>query len=117
MIEVKNINKQFGEKQVLKDISATFEKGKTNLIIGKSGSGKTVLVKIMVGLIKMNQGTVSFDGRTCNDLSKIERRSLRREIGMLFQGTALFDSLTIEDNVCFPLNMFSKNSTAISSHT
>ena len=108
MIEVKNVSKIFGNHKVLDNISTTFETGKTNLVIGKSGSGKTVLVKSMVGLLGIDSGTVTFDGRVFSELSTQDRKLLRREIGMVFQGTALFDSLNIEDNVCFPLNMFSK---------
>lgn len=108
MIELKNVNKSFDDKQVLFDINATFLSGSNNLIIGASGGGKSVLMKCMVGLEKTNTGTISFDGRDINQLDNQELRDVRREIGMLFQGTALFDSLTVEQNIAFPLEMFSK---------
>jgi phospholipid/cholesterol/gamma-HCH transport system ATP-binding protein len=108
MIELKNVNKSFADKQVLYDIDATFLSGSNNLIIGASGGGKSVLMKCMVGLEKTNTGTISFDGRDINQLDRQELRDVRREIGMLFQGTALFDSLTVEQNIAFPLEMFSK---------
>lgn len=110
MIELKNVNKSFEDKQVLFDINATFLSGSNNLIIGASGGGKSVLMKCMVGLEKINTGTISFDGRDINHLEVNELREVRREIGMLFQGTALFDSLTVEQNVAFPLEMFSNMS-------
>ena len=106
MIEVKNISKHFNNKKVLEDISCKFEKGKINLIIGQSGSGKTVLMKCAVGLFEVDNGSVFFDGRNFSELSFIERKPIRQEIGMVFQGGALFDSLTVEQNVMFPLNMF-----------
>lgn len=106
MIEIRNINKSFGDRHVLKDISITFEKGKTNLIIGESGSGKTVLIKTMVGLITPESGEVIYDGRNFLLMSDKEKKELRKEIGMLFQGGALFDSQTVEENVMFPLMMF-----------
>ena len=106
MIEVKNISKHFDKKQVLENISCTFEKGKINLIIGQSGSGKTVLMKCAIGLFEVDKGAVFFDGRNFSELSFIERKPIRQEIGMVFQGGALFDSLTVEQNVMFPLNMF-----------
>jgi phospholipid/cholesterol/gamma-HCH transport system ATP-binding protein len=108
MIELKNVNKSFEDKQVLFDIDATFLSGSNNLIIGASGGGKSVLMKCMVGLEKTNTGTIAFDGRDINQLDRQELREVRREIGMLFQGTALFDSLTVEQNIAFPLEMFSK---------
>ena len=108
MIEVKNIFKSFGETPVLKDVSLNFEKGKTNLIIGQSGSGKTVLVKCLVGLLEPDSGDIVYDGRNFTGLKEKERREIRQEIGMLFQGGALFDSLTVEQNVMFPLNMFTE---------
>jgi phospholipid/cholesterol/gamma-HCH transport system ATP-binding protein len=108
MIEVKNIEKAFGEAQVLKGISTTFETGKTNLIIGRSGSGKTVMLKTLLGIHNPDSGTISFDGRIYSELNPDEKRELRTEIGMVFQGSALFDSLTVEDNVGFPLKMFTK---------
>ena len=107
MIEANNISKTFGENRVLKEVSLTFEKGKTNLIIGQSGSGKTVLMKCLVGLQPPDEGTVEFDGRDFYGLSSKERREIRQEIGMLFQGGALFDYMNVEQNVMFPLNMFS----------
>ncbi len=110
MIEVNNIHKSFGDAHVLKGISTTFEKGKTNLIIGSSGSGKTVFIKCLLGLIIPEQGTISFDGRIYSELEPREKRNLRQEMGMVFQGSALFDSMTVEGNVMFPLDMFTKQS-------
>ena len=107
MIEVRNLIKSFDGKVVLDDISATFETGKTNLIIGQSGSGKTVLMKNIVGLLDPDQGEVLYDGRNFVGMSKRERVMMRREMGMIFQGGALFDSLSVIDNVKFPLDMFS----------
>lgn len=107
MIEVKDIKKSFGETQILKGISTTFETGKTNLIIGRSGSGKTVMLKTLLGIHTPDEGTISFDGRVYADMSADEKRDLRTEIGMVFQGSALFDSMTVEENVAFPLKMFS----------
>ncbi|MBE0660980.1 MAG: ABC transporter ATP-binding protein [Bacteroidales bacterium] len=112
MIEASNISKSFGDHQVLKDISIKFEQGKTNLIIGASGSGKTVLMKCLVGLVKPDTGTVEYDGRPFSELSRDKIKEIRREIGMLFQGSALFDSMTVEENVMFPLSMFTKLSLA-----
>lgn len=106
MIEALNISKSFGDHQVLKDITVRFEKGKTNLIIGQSGSGKTVLMKCLVGLHEVDQGSVLFDDRNFSEMSFIQRKSIRKEIGMLFQGGALFDSMTVEENVMFPLTMY-----------
>ena len=106
MIEIKNIEKSFGDAHILKGISTVFETGKTNLIIGQSGSGKTVLLKSLLGIHTPEVGTISFDGRIYSDLSDDERRALRTEIGMVFQGSALFDSMTVEQNVAFPLRMF-----------
>lgn len=106
MIEVKSISKSFNGKKILDDISCLFEKGKVNLIIGQSGSGKTVLMKCTVGLFEVDKGAVYFDGRNFSDMSFKERKPIRQEIGMLFQGGALFDSLTVQANVMFPLNMF-----------
>jgi phospholipid/cholesterol/gamma-HCH transport system ATP-binding protein len=108
MIEVNNIKKSFGDAQVLKGISTTFETGKTNLIIGRSGSGKTVMLKSLLGIHTPDEGTISFDGRIYSDLTPDEKRALRTEIGMVFQGSALFDSMNVEDNVGFPLKMFTK---------
>lgn len=107
MITVDNITKSFGEKQVLKGVSAQFAEGQTNLIIGQSGSGKTVFVKSMVGLHEIDGGTISYDGRALNEMDYDTRKLLRQEMGMVFQGGALFDSMTIQENVMFPLNMFS----------
>ena len=109
MIEVKNIQKKFGEKTVIDDISATMEAGKCNLIIGSSGSGKTVLMKCMVGLIVPDSGQILYDGYDFNQINEEERKDIRKKIGMLFQGAALFDSLTVEKNIMFPLNMFTKD--------
>jgi len=106
MIEVKDLYKEFDGTPVLKGISTTFEKGKTNMIIGQSGSGKTVLLKCLLGLHIPDKGLISFDGRIHTELGIKEHRQLRQEMGMVFQGGALFDSLTIEENVMFPLKMF-----------
>lgn len=106
MIEVTNIEKSFGDSKVLKGITTTFETGKTNLIIGQSGSGKTVLLKSLLGIFTPENGTISFDGRIYSNLDADEKRALRTEIGMVFQGSALFDSMTVEENVGFPLKMF-----------
>ena len=106
MIEIKNISKSFAGVEVLKDISFIFEQGKTNLIIGESGSGKTVLMKCMVGLHKIDVGQVLYNNRSFFDLAFEEKKAIRKEIGMLFQGGALFDSQTVEENVVFPLSMF-----------
>lgn len=110
MIEVKNVEKSFGDSKVLKGITTTFETGKTNLIIGQSGSGKTVLLKSLLGIHTPDKGTISFDGRIYIDLSDKDKRELRTEIGMVFQGSALFDSMTVEENVGFPLKMFTDKS-------
>jgi len=110
MIEIKNIEKSFGESKVLKGVSTIFETGKTNLIIGQSGSGKTVLLKSLLGIHSPEVGSISFDGRIYSDLSAEDKRELRTEIGMVFQGSALFDSMTVEENVGFPLKMFTNNS-------
>jgi phospholipid/cholesterol/gamma-HCH transport system ATP-binding protein len=106
MIEVRNINKTFGDKHVLKNISASFEKGKCNFIIGASGGGKSVLMKCMVGLLTPESGEITFDKRDFVSMDYYQKKDVRKEIGMLFQGTALFDSLNVEDNVAFPLRMF-----------
>jgi phospholipid/cholesterol/gamma-HCH transport system ATP-binding protein len=106
MIELKNIKKGFGDKQILKGVSAVMETGKTNLIIGTSGSGKTVLQKCMVGLFEVDSGEILYDGRDFSSMPEDERKELRQQIGMLFQGSALFDSMTVERNVKFPLDMF-----------
>jgi len=105
MIEAKNISKQFDNRLVLKDVSVKFERGKTNLIIGQSGSGKTVLMKCLAGLINIDEGEVFFDERPVTELSFQEKKNLRKEFGMLFQGGALFDFMTVEENVMFPLTM------------
>lgn len=107
MIEIKNLCKSFEDKQVLKDVSTVFENGKTNLIIGQSGSGKTVLMKNLVGLLDPTSGEVLYDGRDFVAMSKKEKILLRRKMGMIFQSAALFDSLTVLENVMFPLDMFS----------
>ena len=107
MIEVKNLFKSFEGKDVLKDISTVFEDGKTNLIIGQSGSGKTVLMKNLVGLLDPTKGQVLYDGRDFVQMSKREKVMMRREMGMIFQSAALFDSLSVLENVMFPLDMFS----------
>lgn len=112
MIELKKLNKSFADKQVLFDIDARFLSGKNNLIIGASGGGKSVMMKSMVGLEKPDSGMIEFDGRDILHLDDQQLRDVRREIGMLFQGTALFDSLTVEQNVAFPLEMFSGLSNA-----
>ena len=106
MIEIQNIEKHFGDNHVLKNVSFTFEKGKTNLIIGESGSGKTTLIKILIGLHKIDSGAVLFDGVNFNSIKTKEQRKLRQEIGMLFQAGALYDSMTVEENIMFPLSMF-----------
>lgn len=107
MIEIQHLYKSFDGKEVLKDINAVFEDGKTNLIIGQSGSGKTVLMKNLVGLLTPTSGRVLYDGRDFVGLSKEERVNMRREMGMIFQSAALFDSLNVLENVMFPLDMFS----------
>ena len=112
MIEVKNISKTFGENRVLDDISVRFDKGKTNLIIGKSGSGKTVLLKAIVGLHPVDEGEIIFDNRDFTRMTSREKKVLRKEFGMLFQGAALFDSFTVEENVMYPLDMFTEMSYA-----
>ena len=109
MIKVNNITKSFGADEVLKGISATFEKGKTNLIIGRSGSGKTVMLKCMIGLFTTNSGEIFFEDQAISKMDIGAQRTLREDIGMLFQGGALFDSMNIEDNVMFPLRMFSND--------
>lgn len=112
MIEFKNIRKSFGDKVVLDDVSHVMEAGKTNLIIGTSGSGKTVLQKCLVGLFEPDEGEILYDGKSFTKMLPEERKNLRQEIGMLFQGSALFDSMTVEENVKFPLNMFTKDNHA-----
>ena len=107
MIEIKSVYKSFEDRNVLDDISFTFENGKTNLIIGQSGSGKTVLMKCLVGLLTPEKGEVLYDGRDFIAMDKHEKKALRREMGMIFQSAALFDSLSVLENVMFPLDMFS----------
>jgi phospholipid/cholesterol/gamma-HCH transport system ATP-binding protein len=110
MIEVKNIHKSFGDAHILKGISTTFEKGKTSLVIGQSGSGKTVFLKCLLGLFSPEEGEIAYDGLVYAQLTDNEKRNLRAKIGMVFQGSALFDSMTILENVMFPLRMFTKQS-------
>lgn len=108
MIELKNISKSFGDNQILFDVNAKFEEGKVNLIIGQSGHGKSVLTKCIVGLHRPEVGQVLFDGKDFIPMNDNERKEIRKQIGMLFQGSALFDSLTVEENIMFPLKMFTK---------
>lgn len=110
MIVVENLHKSFGKDHILKGISTSFETGKTNLIIGQSGSGKTVFMKSLLGLITPDEGTIVYDGRVYSAMTKDEKIELRQEMGMVFQGSALFDSMTVEENVKFPLQMFSNKS-------
>lgn len=110
MIQVENIHKSFGDNHVLKGISTEFETGKTNLIIGQSGSGKTVFIKCLLGLFEPDEGQICYNGQYYSELSTKERRNLRQEMGMVFQGSALFDSMTVEGNVMFPLDMFTNQS-------
>jgi len=110
MIEIQGINKSFGDTQVLKDISAIFKPSIVNLVIGASGSGKSVTAKCIVGLHEVDSGTVLYDGRNFTNMNRYDRKEIRKEIGMLFQGSALFDSLTVEENVMFPLTMFTEMS-------
>lgn len=110
MIDVQDIHKSFGDAHILKGISTKLEKGKTNLIIGQSGSGKTVFLKCLLGLFSPEEGNIVYDGKRYVDLSDNEKRELRQEMGMVFQGSALFDSMTVEGNVMFPLEMFTKQS-------
>jgi len=107
MIEVKNIKKSFGDKTIIEDISGVMDTGKCNLIIGSSGSGKTVFTKCIVGLFKPDHGEISYDGKNMLEMDREERTALRQQIGMLFQGSALFDSMTVEQNIIFTLDMFS----------
>ncbi len=111
MIEVQNINKSFNRKQILFDVSATFESGQTNLIIGQSGHGKTVLLKSIVGLHTIDSGKILYDDHLFSGMNFSTQKEIRKQIGMLFQGSALFDSLTVEENVRFPLDMISHMST------
>src|SRR5687768_5130044 len=112
MIEVKNIKKSFGDKVILKDVSVVMEDGKCNLIIGTSGSGKTVFMKCLVGLFQPDHGELLYDGKNFIGMSGEDKKDIRKQIGMLFQGSALFDSLTVEKNIMFPLNMFTKDTHA-----
>lgn len=113
MIEFKNLRKSFGDKVVLNGVSHIMETGKTNLIIGTSGSGKTVLQKCLVGLFEPDEGEIIYDGVSFTDMTPEERKLLRQQVGMLFQGSALFDSMTVEENVMFPLSMFTKDSFSV----
>lgn len=106
MIEIRNINKTFGDRHVVKDVSFAFQEGKTNLIIGESGCGKTTILKLMVGLHSVDSGEVLYDGKNFPALKTDQKQEIRKQIGMLFQGGALFDSQTLEENVRFPLDMF-----------
>ncbi|MBC7553900.1 MAG: ATP-binding cassette domain-containing protein [Taibaiella sp.] len=110
MIEIKNVRKSFGDKVVLHDVSANMVAGKTNLIIGTSGSGKTVLMKIMIGLMSVDSGQIIYEGHDITKMNDKELKELRKSVGMLFQGSALFDSPNVEQNVMFPLDMFTKDS-------
>lgn len=112
MIEIHHVSKSFGGQTVLQDVSAQFHPGKVNFIIGRSGSGKSVLTKCTVGLLEPDQGHVTYDGRNFTEMDRLGRKAVRQEIGMLFQGSALFDSMTVEENVMFPLRMFSDTSEA-----
>jgi phospholipid/cholesterol/gamma-HCH transport system ATP-binding protein len=112
MIEVKNIQKKFGDKVVIENVSAQMKPGQCNLIIGASGSGKTVLMKCMVGLLTPDQGEIFYQGENFFSMRHEQRTAIRKEIGMLFQGSALFDSLSVEQNIMFPLDMFTKDSSA-----
>ena len=112
MIELQHLEKSFGDHHVLKDVSATFERGKVNFVIGRSGSGKSVMTKCTVGLFEPDQGRVKYDGRDFTSMNHKERKVIRQEIGMLFQGSALFDSMTVQENVEFPLRMFGDMSEA-----
>lgn len=110
MIEVKDLQKSFGDSHILKGITTSFEKGQTNLVIGQSGSGKTVFLKCLLGLFDYEEGSISYEGRNFSKFSRNEKIDFRSEIGMVFQGSALFDSMTIAENVMFPLRMFTKQS-------
>ncbi len=112
MIEIRNITKSFGDRTILSDISATIETGKCNLVIGASGSGKSVMTKVMVNLFEPDTGDVLYDGVSIVNADNEQRKSLRQQIGMLFQGSALFDSMTVEQNILFPLDMFTSMSAA-----
>jgi len=110
MIEVKDLHKSFSGVKILKGISTTYEKGKTSLIIGQSGSGKTVFLKCLLGLFTYEEGSIAYDGKIFADLTEDNKRNMRAKIGMVFQGSALFDSMTIAENIMFPLRMFTKQS-------
>lgn len=110
MIKIENISKSFGDKTVLDNVSIVFEKGKTNLVIGQSGSGKTILMRICIGLLEPDNGEVWFNDRRFSNLDERKRTVIRKDMGVLFQGGALFDSMNVEENVMFPLNMFSEMS-------
>ncbi len=110
MIEIKNVSKYFGERQVLKGINTQFEQGKVNLIIGRSGSGKTVMMKCLIGLLTPEEGEILYNDRNFNLFTTKEKQAIRTEMGMVFQGAALFDSMTIQDNVMFPLTMLTSQS-------
>jgi phospholipid/cholesterol/gamma-HCH transport system ATP-binding protein len=110
MIEVENLHKSFGDAHILKGIDTKFEQGKTNLVIGQSGSGKTVFLKSLLGLFEPEQGKICYNGEYYWDLTTAEQRDLRQQMGMVFQGSALFDSMTVEENVMFPMDMFTKQS-------
>ncbi len=110
MIEIKHLKKGFGDKTVINDVSAVMEAGKCNLIIGTSGSGKTVLMKCLVGLFEPDSGEINYSGKSITTMTEEEKKELRQQIGMLFQGSALFDSQTVEQNIMFPLDMFTKDS-------
>jgi len=110
MIRIENISKYFNETKVLEDISTHFERGKTNLIIGQSGSGKTVLLKCILGLFDASKGEIFFENQSLNKMNSKQRSILRQEIGMVFQGSALFDSMTVEENIMFPMKMLTKKS-------
>jgi phospholipid/cholesterol/gamma-HCH transport system ATP-binding protein len=110
MIQVENLKMRFGSEEILKGISTVFEQGKTNLIIGQSGSGKSVMLKCLIGLLKPERGVISYHNKPTKEMNQEQQRVLREEIGMLFQGGALFDSMTIEENIMFPLRMFSDQS-------
>jgi phospholipid/cholesterol/gamma-HCH transport system ATP-binding protein len=112
MIEVNHIRKSFEDKVVIRDVSASMETGKCNLIIGASGSGKTVFMKCVVGLFEPDAGEIIYDGQVFTSMNTAEKKAMRQQIGMLFQGSALFDSMTVEENVMFPLNMFSHGTRA-----
>lgn len=116
MIRAENIKKQFGDNKVLKGINTYFEKGKTNLLIGRSGAGKTVMLKILVGLFDPTEGTVWYDDVNFTTLNRKQKKAIRMEIGMLFQGSALFDSMTVEENIRFPLDMFTNMTKAEKQH-